>query len=627
MVESLTINGKDFGGLRPAIDPRRTGQAHVIQGSNFIFDVDGPKSWFGSDIRGYGKLVDGLGIQSFRVEDRSFIFTQNAVLEFDETMRLYRVLYEFASSVVTAYPWTTAFVGTKYYFCHPDIGILFYCIGEKTFSKLTGTYVPDVPYAITDAYGRLVILSETAYLWSALDDGSDLTPDLVTGAGFQSLGLIGGTPISVGKITDGFLVFTSKGIVKAQFTNNSAVFRHYVWDTTHVLLTPYCLISIEENGLLFLSRNGFWQTKGDAPEAFAPVMSEYFKDVVIPAIDDRINDIVRIDYSKGEEILFVGVGSAAEASAYIETWVLYLPMADKWGKFTRKHYGFCEVYLDSGPRQGFNFCNISASGVVNIFHDLSYVETHPNLNVYRDDSLWVPPYEEDAIFIEGAYIARTHSVGTHFDPIAFKDLPTGYYAVGTSVYTESALPEAPAEVEPFYSSSAYNVITFTGGVSALRLENAAASDETTQSLNSDITLGLFNFTSGTKADETSAVDTLRVDTSTLSSSSLDEDWLLDDLNDEDWNLIDNVEEDWGYNLASGIEFNAYLLTTWDGRQLTDFGRETLEVYQNFEAGILYDPRGISGMFHSLQLSADQIGYSYHLKSLEIGAILTGRYQG
>src|SRR3546814_20571732 len=80
---------KDYQGLTPALDARRTNQVFVLDGSrNLAFTAAGPKSAFGNrwllpQPLGEPSHVQGIRIQ-LRTGDRSFTFTNDSILAWSD---------------------------------------------------------------------------------------------------------------------------------------------------------------------------------------------------------------------------------------------------------------------------------------------------------------------------------------------------------------------------------------------------------------------------------------------------------------------------------------------------------------------------------------------------------------
>ena len=408
-MERLEKTSADFQGLSPAIDPRRIQQPHIIDARNVLIDGDGPKSYFGSEFFSYQKLANAKFTKSVRIDQRSFILGAEGIFEFNNTEFVYDILYEFATTITNSHPWSTAFVGNKYYFAHPQAGLIEFNPLTETFTEITGPLVPNTIYGITESNGRLIILSEDTVQWSALDSGTDLTPSLATGAGAQGLAIIGGTGIRVAAVVTGFLTFTSQGILKSEFNNSAAVYSHRPLTIDQTLLTPHSLIEIEPDTAVFLSRTGLWTTRGDAPKEYAPLMSEYFRQSLVTQFDTSIKDIFRLDYSRDLQILFLSIGSESEPNVYPQTYANYLPIQDKWGVFNEKHTGFLDVYVPSGPFRGFNFGYMCPDGYIHLFADYPFIEQICSSDD-QYDALWPAVYEIDTVINDGVYIGQSRAV-------------------------------------------------------------------------------------------------------------------------------------------------------------------------------------------------------------------------
>lgn len=623
---SLTAKASEFSGLIPAIDSRRLNKPHIVRGRNVLLDGDGPKSYFGSEFFSYENIRKSKFAKTVRIGSRAFILAAEGIFEYDTEALVFDLIYEYPSNVATAFPWTTAFVGNEYFFCHEEIGIIRYNVNAETFNLFSGGLVPVKVKGICQAYGRLVILSDEVVQWSALDVGTDLTPSLATGAGAQALSFIGGTGIRAEAVEDGFLVFTTRGIMKMQFAANAAVFVPRMVSQNQILLTPNALVRVDPQGLIFLTRTGFYQTSGQFPVPYAPLMSEYFRRDVITQFDTSIVDIFRLDYSEDLQILFVSIASEGDPNVFQKTFANYLPTQDKWGTFDEKHVGFVDVFVPQGPFKGFNFGYICPAGYVHLFAD------HPFFEVIcgaenRYDLLWIAPDELRGRINDNVYIGSTLSVSWGSDPVAYKGLKTGQYVTGLYSFLEASSVEYEIDPPTFVLAGVSTASTLADTGSLLVDMRASAYGKTLAPLNSFIEIGLYQFEEQREADEESAITSLIIGTSPVGDSSNGEDWNSDFLPEEDWNTLATVFEDWGYNIPTGTDYTTTLISTNDGIQLTDFGEEFLEPTIKNEVSIQFDPRGISAQYHSIKMSASVVGNSFHLKLLKVAGMLTGRSQG
>src|SRR5690606_2620334 len=95
------------------LDPKQVGDPHVLAGQNFLRDASGVLSAFGTDIISYTRLDDVNNIRTVRVEDKIFLLTTNAVLQYDTDTQQYYPIFVFEEAVQgnRPTPWSHALVG------------------------------------------------------------------------------------------------------------------------------------------------------------------------------------------------------------------------------------------------------------------------------------------------------------------------------------------------------------------------------------------------------------------------------------------------------------------------------------------------------------------------------------
>ena len=204
----MRIGVPNVKGLLPAIDPKKSNQPFCLDGENFYCDVNGPRSGFGRTSVTDDAFEDATYVQSIEVDGDEFVFTSSVALKYSVTARDFLPLYTY-TPITNQHAWTSAHVGTKYFFCHPDVGLLSYDLVTNVWNTYSGGSYPSNMYACTASAGRLIILALDVVAWSSIDDGTDVVPSTTTGAGFQLLAILGkGTPLSIQSVADGYLAFT-----------------------------------------------------------------------------------------------------------------------------------------------------------------------------------------------------------------------------------------------------------------------------------------------------------------------------------------------------------------------------------------------------------------------------------
>ncbi|HMD82455.1 MAG TPA: hypothetical protein VKE92_14160, partial [Anaerolineales bacterium] len=205
---SLNINLKELGSYRPVIDPRRFPTPVVIKGTNFVFDVDGPRAGFADRFYNWFQFdaKTRLGIREFKVEREFFYGTPTGIWEIDPVSLMPDLLLPI-TTIKRHWPWTMAKVGNRYYFAQHNVGIWQYNPDSDDNEWRRVNLPLNVNCkGVCEAYGRLIALSDELVFWSALDDGTDFEPSTVTGAGFQALSMLSRNAFRVDKVADGFIV-------------------------------------------------------------------------------------------------------------------------------------------------------------------------------------------------------------------------------------------------------------------------------------------------------------------------------------------------------------------------------------------------------------------------------------
>ena len=259
---------RKFDGLLPLVDSKRPERPYVVHGRNFLVHPDGPISSLGRREILTSAIMDPIGVYSFGIENntRTLFFTRANVLEYDNANRRLIPLITFPVVPTDIQPWTEALVGGKEYFARKGVGLIEFDPTTGAWTLVTGTSIPTNIIACCESAGRLVVLAQGLYAWSAIDDGTNMVPDTATGAGFQSLSLIGAThpdaPLIVWKYSGGFLVYTTEGIIRAESVLAANPFRHTILSTRHIPLSALTVIPLDEARHVLLTRAGFFTTDG-----------------------------------------------------------------------------------------------------------------------------------------------------------------------------------------------------------------------------------------------------------------------------------------------------------------------------------------------------------------------------
>jgi hypothetical protein len=332
--QSIAFTVAQIEGLLPALDPRQVDKPFIIDGVNFFFNAEGPFSYFGGELVTKNSLNYADNVGSFYVNGQVYYFTPAAVRYFDRAIGQYMDKLDLQLSWLGAedYPWSSAYVGGKYYFYHPNLlqQVIEFNPRTDEWVLWTSPYFPAGMRYISDALGRLVVLGAVQYSWSALDDGRQFFPDLATGAGFQGLSFIGGTAYAVATIDDGFMVYTSNGVVRASYINDQAVFRHTPLSRKIRILNARCLLNYQNAEHIVLTPQGMFHSTGGQFEDFKPAFNEFY----LRELSVTYQDTGRLDYCPQRNAVFVSFRRNPSETSYMISYVVSLAL-DKWGLFNR----------------------------------------------------------------------------------------------------------------------------------------------------------------------------------------------------------------------------------------------------------------------------------------------------
>jgi len=344
------LEANSIKGLIPALDRKKVTQPFVVDGKNFIVDVEGAKSGAGADQTAENFLAEPRYTQSFitDADTKAWIFTQGAILRpyYDEQQL--EPVYVFTEPVEKQ-PWSHALVGGKHYFARRDVGLIEYDPLTDAWLIVDGvTYganIPDNIVACTESDGRLVVLAQGLVAWSTVDDGSDFALSTATGAGAQSLSILGSysldSVIGIYKVVDGFITMTRDGMMKSTITRTIIVFRHRVLSKKYVPVNAWSVVQDRDDSIIYLAIDGLYKTEGDIPKLWQPLMSEYLRIHILDVASDTSEGIFKLQYLLNRDYLIVHYAENAQKGIYTKAWMLAIKI-DEWFSFDEVHTSICE---------------------------------------------------------------------------------------------------------------------------------------------------------------------------------------------------------------------------------------------------------------------------------------------
>jgi hypothetical protein len=217
---SQTLYARDLESYIPILDPRRLAKPAVIDGKNFVFDVDGPRSAFDTEFYNWviatAQTIALCGATSRSrtrfgtVRRRGF----GGLCRFHSNPSLCSIFQ--SAPLYKFWPWTSA----RWARCTTSRSMTRgfpVQSGHESFHGNSYDAANRKIRGVTESYGRLVCLSDTTVFWSALDDGTDLIPSLTNRAGFEPLSMLSRKAYRVDPVADGVIVTTDKGYLKGEF--------------------------------------------------------------------------------------------------------------------------------------------------------------------------------------------------------------------------------------------------------------------------------------------------------------------------------------------------------------------------------------------------------------------------
>lgn len=581
---SLNITSKQIKGLLPALDRRTVGQPFIVDGQNFLIDLKGPYAAFANRIFTYNQWFNPVYTQSFELDGGDAVYcTLGAIFRFDVVSQRLQLLFTFPDAGIV-YRWTMANVNGVYYFARSGInGVIVYNPFDSSWELMTAN-VPINPIAVGQGSGRLVVISTTFAAWSALGDGTNLTPDLTSGAGFQPLSLMGGQGIMCGETADGFMVWTTKGTMKCEYIYFLNTFRVYPLDRSYVPINCFCVVPIEPGKeWLILDAKGFFSSTGQQYKEFEPIMGEFFNNKLLPTLDLTNVQQIRLEYNQIVKNLYVSVASPLLNGQYAYAYVFYRSAAE-WGIFNYFHYNFMEMAALSGVTKGYNWGFIGADLYFHYFVPDVFVELAPTgtpINYFYRLDLDTP------IRIVNGILIATADMHIHNEDETVYNTAGMYQYNGANAPTVYLAPDNP--------------------------------------INSYIEIGLLRWAEQKYDDEIGEVTNVKLSVDDFPGTQVFIDYnniavgITIDYN----NVPLPIDEDWGSGVLSSSIFTAIIMGTNDGT--TPWVGNTEVLTLSIDSGDdKYYTCFNSGVFHTVRLEALLPNTTFHLRLMELSGSVGGR---
>ena len=391
-----------LGPYLPAFADEQSGktsdQLSVVDGINFAWRFNSVYSAHGHVPSASLGATPMLHPFSFIINDDQFVLFEDGVYRDDRTGSWSKV-FTFSATFthpewdLARYKWTSAYVGTRHWFCHPAIGLVWYDV----FDGIWGMHREDCwsgpTFAVTHADNRLVVLLSDVVSWSAFDEGHVFQCDWHCGVGTQSLALIRyGQPYAVMPYNNGWLTFTAMGIMVSmpeygqnidpdltKINPGVVVFRHEEVSFEELPVGPTAIEHADESAVFWLAKQGFREYTpaqgggvGSVKPTFSP-FSEFYSEYMIPYYEGAPQDQFMLNYARDVGWLFVSSRLAAEDVWYAHAHVLQRAL-DRWGSFNYDH-----VHVGYGRREAKTTIDSMNYGFINAASRVCHVDHRPTV--------------------------------------------------------------------------------------------------------------------------------------------------------------------------------------------------------------------------------------------------------
>lgn len=376
-MQNIPVPPTTIAGWQPGQHIGLSSEVRVLDGKNYRWINNGPCSGWGNDFVGevVPRLIDSPFIQfihTFLVGDRAVVITPYGAYgqvggsnQWEELASWSPTDEAFANAGSAAhrelydYPWSQAFIGDTYYFCHPVVGLVTYeypynrwtCHGEDLTGEndcgLEGPY-----FSIAEASNRLILLTLDTISWSRPDNGLDLSCSTICGGNFVSLSVATyGKPLGIASFGDDAIVWTTRGTVRLVATAANAAqaevissigFRTIRVPRSATPINPYAFVHGPDGSVFFLSKSGLAVINAETQQAVDPVFSYYLIEHEILRLAKLHNQhSIRLFHSPETDELFISTVHHnprwQRANVYARSYV-YSTRYQKWSSFDQEHY-------------------------------------------------------------------------------------------------------------------------------------------------------------------------------------------------------------------------------------------------------------------------------------------------
>lgn len=630
-VQSLTVFAKELGPWTPDIDARRLEKPSIVSGRNFKDEPDGPISAWSSNVVNWNFWTEAerKKVTELRTDNDILYGMETGVWRINKVSGQMELLLP-ANVTEPFWPWTIALVGGLYYIAQYDIGLWQYDPTINSLAYITTLSGTKCRY-VAECAGRLIYFSDHDIWVSALDNGTDFTPSLTTAAQAQPLSIIGGTPFRIEVLTDGFLVLTSNGILKATYTQAAYVFQYNPAKSHVKLFSPNGAMYVPKLGLITLDAAGFAITKNfnyqdeGVSQPWEILMGDYIKKNVLDGLDKSLRGTVQMYWSDAEQKLFISFSSNVREGVMITTFVWSF-VTKKWMPMNHQHTGIFETY--KAANNIFTCGYMATDGFMRAFSNADYSEDLPPSPTSMRDYLFRTEVQQQVIAEINAsgvlyQLGTTDINGSDHNPNAYKDfIPTaGLFEINSTPYSDTlndAANDPDMVIGGVILGGIFLNMDISGGVELF----ARGYSLPQIGIDSELVIGPYRFNDQVAAEETSAISEIIVGIAPATGFTVTEDWNLLS-GTEDWNSLTGTE-DWGAGSVNASRFDLTLRSSNDGVNAPYQGDEFLPIFQDKGSALYYSPIGYSGMYHYLTLDCMGPGESFSIKVVDLSGMLTGK---
>lgn len=656
------IHTYTIGAYTPYYDRKQLADYSVVGGKNFMPTTEGYKSNFGSDVL-TDRRIDKSYLENAQMfslaESQLLLCTLYGVLAWDSSSEGWYYLIKSPVKLSNDYPWSLAYVGGDWYLCKQGLGVYRYRQSDNSMLKVIEN-VPTNPVSICSSSGRLVILGESTYAWSAIGDGTNLATSLETGAGFQALSLAGGgKALAVKSLLSGFMVYTTSGIVRAEAIDTPLTYYHRLLTSSdYAPVSPWAVCEIGAGSHLFMAKSGLFATSGNYPETFENDFSKWLTGTVLKYLmNSRYMVPIRLVYDNNNRWIFLSYGeSSLEASPYSLAYVYDIALA-KWGRYDQAHYFIDNVYIPSGIYEGYKLVCGTTDGAIRVLDkdfgvsqlaDDNYKNNYPVVTVPSYTELAQDPESASHIFCASAQLdtynfsavgKSTNRLGMYTYDIRYEtpmpdlSIPEGFeYSYGLVTSIDMMNVAEPYEIdmmsveEPViidmlgqFTNNIFTAYAIFGSRMGIFAEYRVSGE--LANLDSVLETGLYHIADfGDLRQSTIMTDFAQIHEETYGDSEFIDMQEVGDVVIDMATIDGNV--DMGTNFLSSPNFETTLVSSSDGS-----GNRDLHIYNLSPYSIVGNRFNFNcystGLYHGFKIATKQGGDYYHLKQLQVNIIQGG----